>query len=81
MGKHRLRVFMNGLLRRTVESKREDVTGVWRRLNSEKLDDLYSQNIIWVITSRRKRREVHTGLWLENRRGTDHWKIEVWVGG
>jgi hypothetical protein len=81
MGKHRLRVFKNGLLRRTVESKREDATGVWRRLNSEKLDDLCSQNIIWVITSRRKRREVHTGLSLENGRGTDHWKTEVWVGG
>jgi hypothetical protein len=74
-------VFKNGLLRKTVEPKREDVTGVWRRLNSEKLDDFYSPNIKWVITSRRMRREVHTGLWLGNRWGTDHWKTEVWVGG
>jgi hypothetical protein len=61
-------VFKNGLLRKTVEPKREDVTGVWRRLNSEKRDYLYSPNIIWVITSRGMRREVHTGLWLANQR-------------
>jgi len=39
-------VFKNGLLRKRVEPKREDAPEVWRILYSEKLDDLYSPNII-----------------------------------
>jgi hypothetical protein len=39
---HRLRVFENRLLRRIFGPKRDEVTGVWRKLHNEELRDLYS---------------------------------------
>jgi hypothetical protein len=39
---HRLRVFENRVLRRIFGSKRYEVTGEWRRLHKEELNDLYS---------------------------------------
>jgi hypothetical protein len=49
---HRLRVFENRVLRRIFGPKRDKVTGVWRRLHNEELNDLYSSpNIIQVIKS------------------------------
>jgi hypothetical protein len=51
-----LRVFENRVLRRIFGPKRDEVTGEWRRLYNEELNDLYlSPNIIWVIKSRRMR--------------------------
>jgi hypothetical protein len=45
---HRLRVFENRVLRRIFGPKRDEVTGDWRRLHNEELNDLYSSpNIIW----------------------------------
>jgi hypothetical protein len=38
----RLRVFENRALRRLVGSKWDEVTGVWRKLPNEELNDLYS---------------------------------------
>jgi hypothetical protein len=38
---HRLRVFENRVLRRIFGSKRDGVTGEWRRLHNEELIDLY----------------------------------------
>jgi hypothetical protein len=53
---HRLRVFENRVLRRLFGPKRDEVTGQWRRLHNEELNDLYSStNIIRVIKSRRMR--------------------------
>jgi hypothetical protein len=37
----RLRVFENMVLRRIIGPKREEVTGEWRRLQFERLNDLY----------------------------------------
>jgi hypothetical protein len=38
---HRLRVFENRVLRRIFGSKREEVTGGWRKLHNEELHSLY----------------------------------------
>jgi len=38
----RLRVFDNRVLRRISGSKRDEVTGEWRKLNTEELNDPYS---------------------------------------
>jgi len=37
----RLRVFENRMLRRIVGPKRDEVTGEWRKLHNEELNDLY----------------------------------------
>jgi hypothetical protein len=37
----RLRVFGNRVLRRISGSKRDEVTGEWRKLHNEELNDLY----------------------------------------
>jgi hypothetical protein len=49
-----LRVFENRVLRRIFRPKRDEVTGEWRKLHNEELDDLYSSpSIVRVIQSRR----------------------------
>jgi hypothetical protein len=55
-GEHRLRVFDNRVLRRLFGPKRDEVTGVWRKLHNEELHDMYcSRNNVRVIKSRRMR--------------------------
>ena len=50
----RLRVFGNRVLRRIFGPKRDGVTGEWRKLHNEELNDLYcSPDIVQVIKSRR----------------------------
>jgi hypothetical protein len=45
--------FRNGVLRRMFEPKRHEIIGRWRKLDNEKLHNLYSSpNIIRVINSR-----------------------------
>jgi hypothetical protein len=45
---HRLGVFENRVLRGILEPKRDEVTGEWRKLHNEELNDLYcSPNIVW----------------------------------
>jgi len=49
----KLRVFENMVLRRIFGPRRDEVTGEWRRLHNEELNDLYSSpNIVRVIKSR-----------------------------
>ena len=52
----RLKVFENRVLRELFGAKRDEVTGEWRKLHNEELNDLYcSPNIVRVIKSRRMR--------------------------
>jgi hypothetical protein len=66
---HRLRVFENKVLRRIFESKRDEVTGGWRKLHNEELRDLYSSlSIIIIIRSRRVRWVGHVARMGEKRK-------------
>ena len=48
------------MLRGIFGPRRDEVTGEWRRLHNEGLNDLYSSpNIVWVIKSRRMRWAGH----------------------
>jgi len=61
-------VFENRVLRGIFGSKRDEVTGEWRKLQNEELDDLYcSPNIVWVIKSRRMRGVGHVACMGESR--------------
>jgi hypothetical protein len=54
-GEHRLWVFENRVLRIS-EPKRGEVTGGWRKLQNEELDNLYSSpSIIRMVKLRRMR--------------------------
>jgi hypothetical protein len=64
-----LLVFSIALLPLPSWPKREEVTGEWRKLNNERLNDLYcSPNFVRVIKSRRMRWEGHAAR-LGERRG------------
>jgi hypothetical protein len=64
----RLRVFENRVLRRIFGPERDEVTGEWRRLHNEELNDLYSSpNIIRVIELRRMRWAGHVARMGEKR--------------
>jgi hypothetical protein len=81
--KRRLWVFENRVLSRIFGSKRDEVTGEWRKLHNEELSDLYClPNIVRAIKSRimrwaghiarMGRGEVYTGFWWGNLRERDH---------
>jgi hypothetical protein len=64
----RLRVFENGVLRRIFGPKRGEVTGEWKRLHNEKLNDLYcSPYVIRVMKCRRVRWAGHVARTGERR--------------
>ena len=87
------RVFENMVLRRMFGPRRDEVTGEWRRLHNEELNDLYfSPNIVRVIKSRRITWAGHVarmseerwciGSWWGNRREGDHWGdlgVDGWI--
>ena len=56
------------MLRRLFGPRRDEVTGEWRRLHKEELNDLYtSPNIVRVIKSRRMRWVGHVACMGEER--------------
>jgi len=72
------------VLRRIFGPRRDEVTGEWRRMRNEELNDLYSSpNIVRVINSRRMRWAGHVARMGEEREvyrvlvgkqeGGDHW--------
>ena len=64
----RLRVFENRVLRRVFGPKRNEVTGEWRKMHNEKLNDLYSlPSIVWVVKSRQMRWAGHVVCMGEDR--------------
>jgi len=78
------------VLRRIFGPRRDEVTGEWRRLHNEELNELYTTlNIVWVIKSRRMRWAGHVarigqergciGSWWGNRREGDHWGDLGWI--
>jgi len=81
------------VLRRIFGPRRDEVTGEWRRLHNEELNDLYSSpNILRVIKLRRMRWAGHVervgeergciGSWWGNRKEGDHWGdlgLDGWI--
>ena len=72
----KLCVFENTVLRRIFGPRRDEVTGEWRRLHNEELNDLYSSpNIVRVIKSRSMRWAGHVA-----RMGEENGVYRVLVG-
>jgi len=78
-GLKKQRVFENMVLRRIFGPRRDEVTGEWRRLHNEELNELCSSpNIVWAIKLRSMRWAGHVarmgeergciGSWWGNRR-------------
>jgi len=58
----------NRVLRKVFGPKRDEVTGEWRKLHNEELNDLYSlPNIVGVVKSRRMRWAGHVARMGEDR--------------
>jgi len=89
----KLRVFENMVLRRISGPRMDEVTGKWRRLHNEELNDLYSSpNIVRVIKSRRMGWTGHVARMGEERgvyrvlvgktEGNSHWGdlgVDGWI--
>ena len=68
-------MFENRVLRKIFGPKRDEVTGEWRKLHNEELNDLYcSANTVWVIKSRRMRWAGPVACTGERRRLYGFWR-------
>jgi hypothetical protein len=65
--KNTLKIFETRMLRKLLGSKREKVTGEWRKVHKEELHALYSSDIIRVIKPRRLRLAGHIAHMGERR--------------
>jgi hypothetical protein len=66
---HKLKVFENRILRRIFGPRRVEVTGEWRRLHSEELNNLYSSpDITRQVKPRRMRWAGHVARMGEERK-------------
>ena len=87
-------MFENMVFRRIFGPRSDEVTGEWRRLHNEELNDLYSSpSIVRMIKSRRMRWAGHVarmgeergaciGSWWGNWREGDHWGdlgVDGWI--
>jgi hypothetical protein len=71
---HRLRVFERRVLSRIFGTKRDEVTGEWRKLHNEELHSLYSSpDIINKIKSKRMRWARHVARMGDERKCTRFW--------
>jgi len=62
------------VLSRIFDSRKDEVTGEWRRLHNQELNDSYSSlNIVRVIKSRRMRWAGHVA-----HMGEERWCIGSW---
>jgi len=87
----RLRVFENRVLRTIFVPKKDEVTGEWKKLHNQELNDLSCRpNTVRVMKSRRMRwagriacmgrGEVYKGFWWVNLRERDYLEDPL-VGG
>jgi len=66
--KYRSRIGISRQLNKVFGPKRDEVTGEWRKLHNEELNDLYSlPNIVRVVKSRRMTRAGHVARMGEDR--------------
>jgi len=72
------------VLRRTFGPKRDEVTGEWRKLHNEEINDLLAQffsgdqikkNEIGGACSTMGRGEMYSGFWWGNPRERDHLEV------
>ena len=82
----KLRVFENMVLRRIFGPRRDEVTGEWRRLHSEELNDLTQHCVGDKIetghVARMGEERGCIGSWWGNRRKRDHWGdlvVDGWI--
>jgi hypothetical protein len=82
--KHKQQVFQNRVLRKTLGPNRDEITGEWRKLYNEELNDMYSSPNIIRVSKRKKvgrrtwhvegKTEVPTGFLCRDLLYRDHFE-------